>query len=86
MNVNHRDRDTEFEHAMIEAAGHHVQVSEEDDKLHIYVNDHLRIEVVGDPKENPRATIDSGEFETDLQLKDTEGSWGAIHYPPGLLR
>ena len=86
MDITHHDEGTEDEYAMIEAAGHHIQVSEKKDKLHIYINGNARIEVVGEPKENPRITLDSGKFDTDLQIKDSEGSWETVHYPTDLLR
>lgn len=76
MEVRHREAGTRFEHAMIEAAGHWVQVSEsEDGNLELYVHDHLNVEVRGDHKDTPLVVVDSDEFQTHLELKDTEGSW-----------
>ena len=62
--------------AIIVSVGtHSIHIYEEEDGPQIYVNDHLNVKIEGKHKDIPKIIIDSGEFPTLLEVKDTEGSF-----------
>ena len=84
MNTEHKDKDTEHEHVVVEAdSGWHVFVSEDDGELKINVPDHVGISVDGEPKNDPVVTVESREFPTQLEIDDSEESFFG-HIRPSL--
>lgn len=53
----------------------HIHVYEEKGLTKICYYDHVKIEIEGKHKHQPTMTIDSDEFETYLEVKESESKW-----------
>lgn len=52
-----------------------------DEGYHIGIFDHLHITVIGQHKDVPRVIVDSDEFPTELEVRDTQESFDNIDAP-----
>lgn len=54
---------------------HTVHLTEREDDIEIYLNDHFTLKIRGDHKDGPTVEIDSDEYPTRLVVKETESKW-----------
>lgn len=71
MNIDHK-KDELGEYAVVEIGNHHIHLNEEDGDVKIHIKDHANITIKGEPKDNPTLVVDSEEFPTNLEVRDTE--------------
>lgn len=57
---------------------------DETEGLGVHVFDHLHIYIVGGHKQEPLVVVDSDEFPTDLEVRDSEGSFEYVEVEEGL--
>jgi len=63
---------------IIDTGNGSFHVWEKDGKTHILMYDHFRIEVEGKHKGEPKITLDSDEYPTRLEVKETENRWTMV--------